>query len=217
MSRPVRRWPRLAPALLWSAAVALAVTAVALASVAIGVWTPPVGGTPSAGGSWHAPPPVSSTPSPPGATGAPTRIRIPAIAVDAPIGTVRLDAHGVLETPQDWQVAAWYADGTPPGEPGPAVIVGHVDAGDGRGGARAAVFFRLGELRAGDAIEVRHAGRWVDFQVVAVREYPKNRFPTADVYGPTPDPQLRLITCGGDFDGRTGHHVDNVVVYAIAA
>lgn len=25
---------------------------------------------------------------------------------------------------------------------------------------------------------------------------------------------LRLITCGGHFDGETGHHVDNVVVYA---
>jgi sortase (surface protein transpeptidase) len=189
---------------------------VTLAGAALAARMPPAGGTPPAGGLWHSPPSSVSAP-PQAATGAPIRIRISAIDVDAPVGTVRLDAHGVLETPQDWQVAAWYADGTPPGEPGPAVIVGHVDASDGRGGAKAAVFYRLRELRVGDVVEVQRGGRWVEFQVVAVREYPKNRFPTADVYGPTPDPQLRLITCGGDFDDRTGHHVDNLVVYAIAA
>jgi hypothetical protein len=31
---------------------------------------------------------------------------------------------------------------------------------------------------------------------------------------PTPDPELRLITCGGTFDAATGWHLSNVVVYA---
>jgi hypothetical protein len=34
------------------------------------------------------------------------------------------------------------------------------------------------------------------------------------VYGNTPDPQLRLITCGGAFDSTTGHYLDNLIVYA---
>jgi hypothetical protein len=34
------------------------------------------------------------------------------------------------------------------------------------------------------------------------------------VYGPTPDPELRLITCGGAFDYATGHYLSNIVVYA---
>ena len=46
--------------------------------------------------------------------------------------------------------------------------------------------------------------------------YPKNRFPTAQVYGPTPDAQLRLITCGGLFDRSRRSYVNNVVVYADA-
>jgi hypothetical protein len=30
----------------------------------------------------------------------------------------------------------------------------------------------------------------------------------------TPQARLRLITCGGAFDRRSGHYLDNVVVYA---
>ena len=44
--------------------------------------------------------------------------------------------------------------------------------------------------------------------------YPKAAFPTAEVYGPTPDAQLRLITCGGDFDRSRRGYADNVVVFA---
>ncbi len=34
------------------------------------------------------------------------------------------------------------------------------------------------------------------------------------VYGDTPGAELRLITCGGSFDRRSGHYRDNVVAYA---
>jgi len=49
-----------------------------------------------------------------------------------------------------------------------------------------------------------------------IAHYPKAAFPTADVYGDVPGPELRLITCGGAFDEGTGHYADNVVVYAVA-
>ena len=52
------------------------------------------------------------------------------------------------------------------------------------------------------------------FSVEDVGQYPKSDFPTDDVYGTVDHAALRLITCGGFFDGETGHHVDNVVVYA---
>ena len=44
--------------------------------------------------------------------------------------------------------------------------------------------------------------------------YAKDHFPTSAVYGPTPDAQLRLITCGGTFDPAIGSYLNNVVVYA---
>ena len=54
----------------------------------------------------------------------------------------------------------------------------------------------------------------MEFRVTAVQKYLKDRFPTDQVYGPTPDAELRLITCGGTFDYATGHYLSNTVVYA---
>jgi len=52
------------------------------------------------------------------------------------------------------------------------------------------------------------------FRVTTVRSYPKAKFPTNAVYGPTPDAQLRLVTCGGTFDPATGHYLSNTIAYA---
>lgn len=142
---------------------------------------------------------------------APTRLRITKIDVDSTLQSLHLDAQGALEAPTDFGKAGWYADGTVPGEPGPAVIAGHVDSKFGR-----AVFYRLKELRPGDVIEVQSAAKWLVFRVTEVDAYAKDRFPTAAVYGPTPDAQLRLITCGGTFDRSVKSYVDNLVVYAAA-
>ena len=144
-------------------------------------------------------------------TDPPARVRIPAIRVDSPLETLGLDSGGALQAPTDFGVAGWYAEGTVPGDVGPAVIAGHVDSRAGP-----AVFFRLYQLRPDDLVQVARADRWLTFRVVRTVRYAKNRFPTADVYGPTPDPQLRLITCGGSFDAARRSYVDNVVVYAVA-
>jgi hypothetical protein len=77
------------------------------------------------------------------------------------------------------------------------------------------VFFRLRLLRPGDRIYVRHAdGTLAVFRVYAEHMFAKDRFPTQKVYGLTPDPELRLITCGGTFDGALGTYLSKVVVYA---
>jgi hypothetical protein len=47
-----------------------------------------------------------------------------------------------------------------------------------------------------------------------VRQYPKDKFPTAAVYFPTLKRELRLITCGGAFDYASRNYLSNVVVYA---
>jgi hypothetical protein len=54
----------------------------------------------------------------------------------------------------------------------------------------------------------------VRFRVEGVERWPKDRFPTHRVYRPTSDAALRLITCGGAFNGATGHYLDNTIVYA---
>jgi sortase (surface protein transpeptidase) len=92
------------------------------------------------------------------------------------------------------------------------VIAGHVDSTAGP-----AVFFSLRTLVPGELVSVERGGVWVDFRVTQVEEYPKDQFPTDQVYRPTPDPELRVITCGGDFDTVHKRYYDNVVVYAILA
>lgn len=43
--------------------------------------------------------------------------------------------------------------------------------------------------------------------------HPKDRFPDEKVYGDSGRPELRLITCGGDWSSDTGYRA-NTVVYA---
>ncbi|WP_309246034.1 class F sortase [Verrucosispora sioxanthis] len=145
----------------------------------------------------------------------PVEVRIPAIDVRAPLVSVAADAAGALEVPplDRPAVAGWYRLGVSPGETGNAVLVGHVDSPAGP-----AVFFNLGRLRPGDTIEiVRTDARLVRFAVLGVEAYPKDRFPTDLVYGPGDAAGLRLITCGGRFDGDSGEYVDNLVVFASRA
>ncbi|GGK90683.1 class F sortase [Mangrovihabitans endophyticus] len=145
------------------------------------------------------------------AAGPPTRLRIPAIGVDTPLVALRLGDDGQLVPPTDFGSAGWYAGGTAPGDPGPAIIAGHVDSRQGP-----AIFYRLRELAAGDRIDVTRGGESVRFRVISTAWYPKKKFPTEKVYGPTPDRQLRLITCGGVFDRHLRSYEDNLVVYAVA-
>lgn len=142
----------------------------------------------------------------------PARIRIEAIGVSADVEAVRLATDGTLGIPTDVATVGWFVGGSRPGEMGPAVMVGHLDSVDGP-----AVFARLSELRAGDLVTVEDGeGSALTFTVSAVTRHPKQSFPTQAVYGPTPDAELHLITCGGRYSRDDGY-TDNVVVTAKAA
>jgi len=141
--------------------------------------------------------------------GPPTRLRIPSIHVDSPLVPLTLDPRHQLNAPSVYDRAGWYAAGVVPGDAGPAVIAGHVDSYRGP-----AVFFELGTLRPGDVVQVRRGGQWLTFGVTAVGSYAKELFPAEQVYRATPDAELRVITCGGDFDRVHQRYYDNVVVYA---
>jgi LPXTG-site transpeptidase (sortase) family protein len=140
----------------------------------------------------------------------PVRVRIPAIGVDAPVQALIVDENGVLPPPDTFEGTGWWQAGPEPGEIGPAVIAGHVDSYRGP-----AVFFELDELERGDEIFVDRAdGTTVVFAAQRTEVHPKDEFPTEAVYGDTPDPQLRLITCGGTFDEDERSYRDNVIVFA---
>jgi sortase (surface protein transpeptidase) len=144
------------------------------------------------------------------ATPIPVRLHIPKIQVTSPLDRLGRAPDGTVQVPRRWEVAGWYAAGPRPGDPGSAVLLGHVDSKRGP-----AVFYRLRELAAGDQIDVARAdGSWVRFVVQRTQQYDKARFPTQDVYYPTLTAALRLVTCGGRFDATTGHYRSNIVVFA---
>jgi sortase (surface protein transpeptidase) len=142
----------------------------------------------------------------------PVALIIPAIGVQASVVDLGLTATGTLQVPSSTAVAGWYTGSPRPGAIGPAVIAGHVDSRVGPG-----VFFRLSALRPGNQVYIRRAdGTLAVFRVTAVQAYAKDKFPTAAVYGPAPNAELRLITCGGTFDPALGSYLGNTVVYAVA-
>jgi len=140
----------------------------------------------------------------------PADLIIPAIAVRTSLTELGRTPQGTLQVPTSTSVAGWYTGSPRPGQVGSSIIAGHIDSYLGPG-----VFFRLRLLRPGNLVYVRQSdGTLAVFRVYAEHMYAKNHFPTQKVYGPTPDAELHLITCGGVFDTATGSYLSNVVVYS---
>ena len=144
----------------------------------------------------------------------PAVIRIPRLEVEASIIPLGLQDDGSIEVPEDPDQAGWWLGGPEPGETGPAVILGHVDSQE----EGPAVFFYLQYLDPGDQIHIdRVDGSTITYVVEATERHNKDEFPTDAVYGPTDQPTLRLVTCGGDFDFGVRTYEDNVIVFASLA
>lgn len=141
----------------------------------------------------------------------PVALVVPAIDLDtSPLLDLGLEPSGKLEVPPDAKDVGWFDLSPTPGALGPAILAAHVDWKGVAG-----PFKELDQLEPGDEIRVRRAdGTTAVFETYDVVRYPKDQFPTEDVYGDTNDAEIRLITCGGAFDTSTGHYRDNVIAFA---
>lgn len=141
----------------------------------------------------------------------PSMVRIDAVGIKASVVPTDTDEHGVLGVPPPNKVG-WFERWPAPGEPGPAVLAGHVDSRTGPG-----ALFALVEVRPGMTIEIdRQDGSTATFLIERIETHAKALFPTRAVYGDVPTPQLRLITCTGPFDPVARQYRDNLVVFATA-
>jgi hypothetical protein len=151
---------------------------------------------------------------PVGAAAPPVVLRIPRLGLVAHVVPVGVGPAGALGVPDDPSVLGWWSSGAAPGDRSGSVVVdGHVDsARSGLG-----VLAHLRELKVGDTIQLSTAsGRTVVFAVAGRRSYAKSALP-ASVFDQSLGERLVLITCGGQFDRRTAHYSDNVVLYAVPA
>lgn len=155
------------------------------------------------------------TPPPPPPPPAPTaygKLIIPAINVSAHIEAVGVDTKGNMGVPKDARNVAWYSGGVKPGEIGNAVIDGHYDTASGR----AAVFFRLKQLRPGDTMRVDQPdGSSPTFVVDRVQTVSvSDAAAFQSVFGPADRAQLVLITCAGKWNQQARTYSERLLVFA---
>ncbi len=145
---------------------------------------------------------------------APVSVTLPADADAVPLVPVGVLPGGGLELPERPTVLGWYAGGAVPGDAaGTAVVAGHIDSAVYGAGPLEGLF----ALEPGDPVTVTdEAGQAHAYVVSARTAYPKSALPP-ELFRTDGPPQLALVTCGGDFDERTGSYADNVVVLAVPA
>ncbi|HEU5199494.1 MAG TPA: class F sortase [Ktedonobacterales bacterium] len=156
----------------------------------------------------------------------PVRLQVPSLGIDAAIQPVGEDRYGAMEAPGAghpasdpiWGQAFWWKFGAQPGEPGNAVLAGHVDRNDGS----RAVFWNLHSIQPGDKIIItEQGGQKYTFQVVSIEAVDNPTGGPTDpviqrIFGPATTANLNLITCGGDWIG-TEYNQRLVVFSTLAA
>lgn len=158
-------------------------------------------------------PTVSTTLAAPSQVSSPARVSVPAIGADSSLIEVDLDANRVLQAPPVEQPgqAAWYRRSGINGMP--LVVLGHIN-GRVDGVSTPGVFARLAELPVGATVDVARGDSTVyTFTVTRVESYDKDAIPTAVIYGDTATPEIRVISCGGPFEGGVHGYANNVVAF----
>ena len=147
----------------------------------------------------------------------PVSLAVPAIGVTSALIDLGLNSDNTVQVPSlddPDSKAGWYQYSPTPGSLGPSIILGHIDSKKYGPG----VFYNLGKLKPGDTVDVtRKDGKVAVFRIDGVRSYPKDNFPTKEVYGNLDHAGLRLITCGGVFDPDKGSYESNIVAFASLA
>lgn len=145
-----------------------------------------------------------------GRPGLPISLSIPSLGVFTKIEYVTVDKDNNMDIPKDPNNAGWYKPGTVPGNPGNAVIDGHLNWF----GIPQGIFFNLKTLKPGDRVYVRDdKGRDRAFAVTKQQVCAYNNCPLMDVFGPNSSARLNLITCDGAFNRATQNYDSRLIVY----
>jgi sortase A len=116
---------------------------------------------------------------------------------------------GSMGAPTSLWTSTWLSSSARPGQAGSAVIAGH------RGIGTQALFSHLENLRPGDLIHVSDAsGAELDYQVTRVASMDLSDATQLQVFGPTTEQRLVLITCYGRYSRSTSTYDHRLVVFS---
>jgi LPXTG-site transpeptidase (sortase) family protein len=139
----------------------------------------------------------------------PSRLRIPSIGVDASVAGVGLLPDGSMAVPNNLWVSAWLSSSARPGQAGNAVIAGH------RGIGAPGLFGHLENVRPGDRIHVSDASHAeLVYEVTRVASLDLSGDTQMQVFGPTAQRQLVLVTCFGRYSSTTRTYDHRLVVFS---
>lgn len=141
----------------------------------------------------------------------PTRVRVPALGLDAAVRPVGVGGERQMRLPADPRVLGWYRFGAAPGDRGSVVLAGHVDS-------RRFGVGPLADLQAigvGDRVEVAVGAAGIrSYRVDSIERFDRRALP-AEVFGRTGPERLRLVTCTGPYLPEAGGYQQNLVVTAV--
>jgi sortase (surface protein transpeptidase) len=143
----------------------------------------------------------------------PVHLTLPSIGVSAAVAAVGETPTGDLQTPPDWDTVGWFSPGFRPGAPGHAVLNGHLDTTVAD--HPTAVFWNLGKLQLGDGVVLDGSGgSTLRFTVTALNHYPAENAPLNQIFGPSNDSVIELVTCAGTWRGPKLGYTQRLVVTA---
>ncbi len=147
------------------------------------------------------------TPSPtPYIKPVPVRIYFMTAEVSCEIVPVGLNENGEMATLDSATQAAWYEPGPAPGEPGNALLNGHV-----RWKRKKGTFSVLLDAEVGDEVAIEFAdGNFKYFTMDSVETYHYTEIPDS-VMDMSGESRVTLITCLGDYNNNLGMSESRVV------
>lgn len=140
----------------------------------------------------------------------PLRLSIPRLNVSAPIQARGVNWRKIMLPPSSAAAVAWYHDGVVPGQPGTAVMYGHLTDQH----FHPAVFASLRKLKPKDPIVVTDAaGTKYTFVVTKLDTFRSDSITTSQLEPPTKFMHLTLYTCAGHWQPKLGKYSEYLVVY----
>lgn len=100
-----------------------------------------------------------------------------------------------MDVPDGPRDVGWFVGSPMPGDPGNAVLTGHLDWRTGETG----VFWRLKELGPGDPIFIRNERSRLTFLVETTSIYPRDNAPIEQILGFAIGRVITIVTCEGQF------------------